>query len=288
VLDEAAAALLDAQSGERPSSDGIRPRGTNNNVYGKHRDTPFESYGDTGGASRFVKVVDWGAEDSICGDESTRAENTSAGKKTASNSADSRTAGSGSKQMALFPLDARSIIEMETSSTIRSATSNASRRHGMTTTISESEKIIASSSVGAASDAGSIGRSPITTPVPLAPTEAIAEPVRVSTFASGERETETGITPTCAPIAGLRFHYTAKADGEDRDGSKHPTVKPVDLMKWLIKLVTPPEGVILDPFLGSGTTVYAARALGIRSIGIEREAAYVAQAIHRLRQGVLL
>jgi DNA modification methylase len=85
-----------------------------------------------------------------------------------------------------------------------------------------------------------------------------------------------------------RFFYTAKADAEDRDGSKHPTVKPVDLMKWLIRLVTPPEGVVLDPFLGSGTTVYAARALGIRSIGIEREAEYVATAIFRLRQGVLL
>jgi site-specific DNA-methyltransferase (adenine-specific) len=85
-----------------------------------------------------------------------------------------------------------------------------------------------------------------------------------------------------------RFFYTAKADAEDRDGSKHPTVKPVDLMKWLIRLVTPPGGVVLDPFLGSGTTVYAARALGIRSIGIEREAAYVEQAIWRLRQAVLL
>jgi DNA modification methylase len=136
VLDEAAAALVDAQSGERPSSEGIRPRGTNNNVFGVHRDTPFQSYGDTGGASRFF--------------------------------------------------------------------------------------------------------------------------------------------------------YTAKADAEDRDGSKHPTVKPVDLMKWLIRLVTPAEGVVLDPFLGSGTTVYAARTLGIRSIGIEREAAYVEQAIWRLRQGVLL
>lgn len=84
-----------------------------------------------------------------------------------------------------------------------------------------------------------------------------------------------------------RFFYTSKAGSEDRDGSRHPTVKPVDLMKWLITLVTPPGGVVLDPFLGSGTTVYAARALGIRSIGIEREPAYLADAIGRLRQLVL-
>lgn len=85
-----------------------------------------------------------------------------------------------------------------------------------------------------------------------------------------------------------RFFYTAKADKKDRDGSKHPTVKPVDLMKWLVRLVTPPDGVVLDPFVGSGTTVFAARALGLRSIGIEQDAAYIADAIHRLRQGVLL
>lgn len=74
----------------------------------------------------------------------------------------------------------------------------------------------------------------------------------------------------------------------DRDGSKHPTVKPVDLMKWLVTLVTPPAGVVLDPFLGSGTTVFAARALGIRSIGIEKDPGYVQDAIRRLRQGTLL
>jgi DNA modification methylase len=85
-----------------------------------------------------------------------------------------------------------------------------------------------------------------------------------------------------------RFFYTAKADAEDRDGSTHPTVKPVELMKWLIRLVTPPEGVVLDPFLGSGSTVYAARELRLRSIGIEREPAYIAEAIYRLRQMVLL
>jgi len=84
-----------------------------------------------------------------------------------------------------------------------------------------------------------------------------------------------------------RFFYTAKASAEDRDGSRHPTVKPVALMKWLIRLITPPGGVVLDPFLGSGTTVYAARELGMRAIGIEREAAYGREAVHRLRQGVL-
>lgn len=45
----------------------------------------------------------------------------------------------------------------------------------------------------------------------------------------------------------------------DRAGSKHPTVKPVALMRWLVRLVTPPGGTVLDPFAGSGTTGAAAR-----------------------------
>ena len=84
-----------------------------------------------------------------------------------------------------------------------------------------------------------------------------------------------------------RFFYTAKADAEDRDGSRHPTVKPVDLCKWLVRLVTPPGGLVLDPFCGSGPIIWAARELGFRAVGIDREAEYVQDAIRRLRQGVL-
>ena len=54
----------------------------------------------------------------------------------------------------------------------------------------------------------------------------------------------------------------------------HPTVKPIALMRYLIRLVTPPDGVVLDPFLGSGTTAIAAVLEGRDWIGIEREAEY--------------
>lgn len=54
----------------------------------------------------------------------------------------------------------------------------------------------------------------------------------------------------------------------------HPTVKPIKLMEYLIKLVTPPGGVVLDPFMGSGSTGVAAKALGFSFIGIEREPEY--------------
>jgi site-specific DNA-methyltransferase (adenine-specific) len=73
-----------------------------------------------------------------------------------------------------------------------------------------------------------------------------------------------------------RFFYSAKADKQDRWGSRHPTVKPIDLIRWLVRLVTPPGGLVLDPFAGSGTTGAAAFAEGRNAILIEREAEYIA------------
>jgi DNA modification methylase len=62
----------------------------------------------------------------------------------------------------------------------------------------------------------------------------------------------------------------------------HPTVKPIELMRWLVRLVTPPNGVVLDPFTGSGTTGMACRYELRRFIGVEREADYIAIAERRI------
>jgi site-specific DNA-methyltransferase (adenine-specific) len=62
----------------------------------------------------------------------------------------------------------------------------------------------------------------------------------------------------------------------------HPTVKPIKLMAYLCKLITPPNGVILDPFMGSGTTGIAAIGNGFRFVGIERESEYVEIAARRI------
>lgn len=62
----------------------------------------------------------------------------------------------------------------------------------------------------------------------------------------------------------------------------HPTVKPINLMRWLVRMVTPPEGTVLDPFTGSGTTGCAAALEGFEFIGIEREAEYAAIAESRI------
>jgi hypothetical protein len=71
------------------------------------------------------------------------------------------------------------------------------------------------------------------------------------------------------------FRYEAKAPASERprlaDGTAHTTVKPVKLLRWLIRLLTPPGGLVLDPFAGSGTTLEAAVIEGFNSVGIERE-----------------
>jgi site-specific DNA-methyltransferase (adenine-specific) len=80
-----------------------------------------------------------------------------------------------------------------------------------------------------------------------------------------------------------RFFYCAKAGKSDRGaGNIHPTVKPTDLMRYLCRLVTPPGGTVLDPFMGSGSTGAAAMLEGFQFIGIEREAEYVAIARERI------
>jgi site-specific DNA-methyltransferase (adenine-specific) len=88
--------------------------------------------------------------------------------------------------------------------------------------------------------------------------------------------------PALAGSAGTasRFYFCAKANKRDRAGSKHPTCKSQSLMRYLVKLITPPGGAVLDPFAGSGSTLQAALAEGFSAVGIEREAEYVAD-IHR-------
>jgi DNA modification methylase len=100
----------------------------------------------------------------------------------------------------------------------------------------------------------------------------------------GERVSNTLKGPTNA----------LRPDSATISRNHHPTVKPTDLMRYLCRLVTPPGGVVLDPFTGSGSTGKAAMLEGFRFVGIEREAEYVAIAQARIgkaadeRAGVLL
>ena len=81
-----------------------------------------------------------------------------------------------------------------------------------------------------------------------------------------------------------RFFYCPKTNKKDRgEGNNHPTVKPTDLMRYLCRLVTPPEGIVLDPFMGSGSTGKAALLEGFAFIGIDREQQYVDIARGRIK-----
>jgi site-specific DNA-methyltransferase (adenine-specific) len=88
-----------------------------------------------------------------------------------------------------------------------------------------------------------------------------------------------------------RFFYVAKASKRDRNegmeiANTHPTVKPTALMRYLIKLVTPPGGTVLDPFTGSGSTGKAALLDGFIFIGAELEEEYIPIIEGRLRWGL--
>ncbi|WP_100483387.1 DNA-methyltransferase [Mycobacteroides abscessus] len=85
------------------------------------------------------------------------------------------------------------------------------------------------------------------------------------------------------------FRYEAKAPTSERpnaDGVQHPTVKPLDLMRWLVRLVAPAGAVVLEPFAGSGTTAEACVLEDRRCIAIEREADYLPLIVSRLRKPV--
>jgi site-specific DNA-methyltransferase (adenine-specific) len=131
-----------------------------------------------------------------------------------------------------------------------------------------------------------------------------------ATFSLGR----TGTTPRGHNDQGgaSRFFYTAKSSKSEREGglahmqdttvgdgrqksidnayqrgqtkrkNTHPTVKPINLMRYLVRLVTPPGGTVLDPFAGSGSTIVAAKIEGFNGIGIEKEKEYVNIARHRV------
>jgi len=86
-----------------------------------------------------------------------------------------------------------------------------------------------------------------------------------------------------------RFFYCAKASRSERGaGNIHPTVKPLRLMEYLIKLVTPEGAIVLDPFMGSGTTGIACVKLNRKFIGIERDELFYEIAVERIENELAL
>jgi hypothetical protein len=119
----------------------------------------------------------------------------------------------------------------------------------------------------------------------------LGEPSRFFYCAKASRsEREAGLEgmPTVTSQSGMGGAMPVDDNGNERDRFKviaanhHPTVKPIDVMRWLVRLVTPPNGVVLDPFCGSGSTGCAAVLEGKRFVGIEREPEYAEIARRRI------
>jgi len=81
-----------------------------------------------------------------------------------------------------------------------------------------------------------------------------------------------------------RYFYSAKASNKEKDGSKHPTVKPISLMRYLVRLVTPKDGLVLDPFAGTGTTGEACILENRKYYLIEKTKEYIPDIENRLNK----
>lgn len=109
----------------------------------------------------------------------------------------------------------------------------------------------------------------------------LTEQPRIAYSASTARFFHAFPGDDCAPLL-----YHAKANKEDRGGSEHPTVKPVGLLRQLVRHITPPGGVVLDPFAGTGTTAVAALAEGRDCLIMEAEAEYIEFLKKRFEKGL--
>lgn len=252
----------------------------------------------------------------VCGHENTKADVTSVGKKKGSKSASLSIATPGNSTTDQFPMDTISITKTTTRSIIKFQILSASQQENIGTCTIESEKIIKSLTASSIAAVRLVTNTEVLIYLSDAPPVHIKGTVSLAlaqNSLNGAKPTENITTLTCEPItSGLKAFYVAKASKRERNAGLegmplrasqvdlpqggieegnsrghltqnfHPTVKPIKLMEYLIKLVTPKGGVVLDPFLGSGTTGVAAKKLGFKFIGFELIPEYVEIAEKRM------
>jgi DNA modification methylase len=282
---DCAVRLLDEQSGERRSPQHYE-RGTNARgpLFGIEGGKA-PGYGDTGGASRFMycakasKAERWeylscdceapifpawvNAVQSRNGQTASTSRGRATSGATLTDGSASPMSPSGSASTGASPLGSKSITSTETSRTTDWTTSASSVPPSTSASIPDASCAATAGGSRAASAASSSPSDPTTGTSPQTATRSMG----VAVPATSLRSSEPSNCGNC---------------GKPLQRAGHPTVKPLALMRWLCRLVTPPGGTILDPFCGSGSTGCAAVLEGFRFLGIEREAEYVAIAERRI------
>ena len=280
-------AMLDAQSGERASGSGDKTHRVTSAFSASADVTNLPSIGgDSGGASRFfytskasssergadltcdcktVNMEAWVSTESLEQAASmSPPKGISEGRSTGE--CGSTIPGSGNKQTARSRRGSTSTTKTGTSKTTDLKTS-ASSAEPTTNGCTEAVKSAMGSGGSPVASADRSNPSPKPTgisPLKVGPSTGVVAP---ATSALSWKQSVCG-------ICGARIRL-----------SSHPTQKPLALMSWLCRLITPPNGLILDPFVGSGTTAVAARMGGFRCIGIDNNEEYLSHAAERLRMG---
>jgi site-specific DNA-methyltransferase (adenine-specific) len=242
---------------------------------------------DAGSASRFFKQCSYTEADLIDGNDTTvkpwnqpehlPARDTDAPTREAEEAGPARgssTTSSGSLPMDQSQTGCKSTTSTETKKTTDSKTSSLSPQQNTSAFIPSIFATDPEASGSASAHAASNGS--------LQPESTSTSANRAGCFTDAAN---LATLPESLPInrPGVkRLYYTAKANTAERQGTSHPTTKPLDLMAYLCRLVTPPGGTVLDPFMGSGTTIKAAIGEGFNAIGIERDPSYFAMAEHRM------
>src|SRR5579859_5582745 len=298
-------AALDAQSGR--SSNGAHTRHSSVGkmcYHGNSQSFTGSGYGDSGGASRYFPVFqpdnnppvvqydcnsqattgenEWastGQSHSILADSDTprRRAITATTSGTASVGEPSwPTSLSGSAITAPSPKASKSTTRTTTSKTTVSKTLNS-------LTPSPTSASIAAVNCDMVSGGSLVTSAESSSPLP----PSIGTSAPQDTRSTDDADLATFARWSQTNSAAAPFKYQAKASRSERThggqvDNRHCTVKPLALMSWLITLITPPGGIVLDPFAGSGSTLVAAQAGGWHYIGVEREAEYVTIARARL------
>lgn len=303
---------LDEQSGECPSGSGNKnPYGSDGYMGGWPASVGSSTGGDSGGASRYFTQFPW-SESTWHGVTSTS--ETGAGIESGAcqevdeSTNNSKADGCGSKRKARSQKATRSTTRITTTLTTLLETSNALPKIGTTIITNACEGAIASSTARKSVDAVGAGHTSLSTNSTSDAQEHITDIVSsAQSNACDYGDNAEGEQLTVVP-----FFYTAKASRSDReeglehlprksggeatgrkddaDGLKspragagrnggrandHPTVKSGELMRHLCRLVTPPNGICVDWFMGSGSTAKACSAEGFRFIGTDIDAHYV-------------